>query len=289
MKLFLFVTVLLATVSISRSTLAQAPTSQPAILNNVGVDQKLGNQLPLDATFRDEQGNERPLRGFIGGKPVLLTFVYYECPMLCTLTLNQLNRSLNALTESAGESFDIVTISFDPRETPKLAAAKKKTYLRSYRRPSAEQGWHFLTGTEASIEAVTKAAGFRYTYDEANKLYAHASAVLVVSPAGKITQYFLGTDYPPTDVRAALKLAAAGTVGHPTEQILFYCFKYDPATGKYGLIISRGLKLLGGLTVLALAGLIVSLNFARARRMKELGTAHLGGDEATPSGSRRDT
>jgi protein SCO1/2 len=243
---------------------------RPQVLDKVGVDQKLGAQLPMNARFRDENGNERELRTFFTGRPVILTFVYYECPMLCTMTLNQLNRSINGLTESAGESFDIITISFDSHETPDLAAAKKRNYLRSYRRASAADGWHFLTGSEESVKAVTEAAGFRFTYDEANKQFAHASVVMTVTPDGKLSRYFLGTDYPPTDVRTALQVAAAGKIGTPVEQVLFYCFKYDPATGKYGLIISRALKVLGGITVVGVAGLLTSLHFVRARRLREL-------------------
>lgn len=242
-----------------------------SVMNDAGVEQKLGNLLPGDATFVDENGKEVKLKQYFGGRPILLMPVYFECPMLCTLSLNQLSRSLTALPESAGERFDILTVSFDPRETTELAAEKKKNYLRSYRRPSAEDGWHFLTGKQESIDQLMQAIGFKYKWDEQQQQFAHAAALLVITPEGKISQYFLGVDYPPTEIRSAVDAASAGTVGKKVDEVFLYCFKYDPATGKYGLIVNRALKVMGIATVMGLIGLMVSLSFVRSRRMARLG------------------
>lgn len=250
---------------------ADAPPlpTNPA-LQGVMIEQKLGTQVPLNLAFTDETGAAVKLGDFFHDRPVLLTVVYYECPMLCTMTLNQLTRSLNALSESAGDQFQIVTVSFNPQETPTLAAAKKTTYLRSYRRPSAADGWHFLTGSQASINSLTRAVGFNYRWDESQQAYAHASAVMVLTPQGKMSRYFLGVDYPPTEVREALRAADAGTVAAPAEAVYFYCFRYDPASGRYGLIISRSLRVLGVLVVVGLIALVVVLHGVSTRRARRL-------------------
>jgi protein SCO1/2 len=239
------------------SPVLAAPATQPSILNGVGVEQRLGSRIPLDLRFADENGKAVQLRQLIHDRPVLLTLVYYQCPMLCTVTLNQLSRSLNALSESAGDQFDILTISFDPRETSGLAAAKKQIYLKGYQRPTAANGWHFLTGSEDSIRKLTSAVGFNYRWDAEHQIYAHASAVVVLTPDGTISRYFLGVDYPPVQLRQAIRDADAGSVGAKAEQVFLYCFHYDPATGRYGLIINRAIQALGLFTVVALAGLIM--------------------------------
>jgi protein SCO1/2 len=252
---------------------AAAARGQPAILKDVGIDQRLGRSLPLDVVLRDEHGRDVRLADCLhGGRPALLTFVYYECPGLCTTTLNQLTRSLNALRESAGDRFDVLTISFDPRETPDLAAAKKQTYLRAYRRPTAEEGWHFLTGPPDSIRRLTQAAGFRYTWDGEHQVFAHASAVIVLTPHGKISRYFLGVDYPPTDLRHALNAAATETVGPEAERVFLYCFHYDPTTGRYGLIIDRAIRAGGVLILLAVISLITVLILRERRRANAVAT-----------------
>ncbi|HZZ43534.1 MAG TPA: SCO family protein [Tepidisphaeraceae bacterium] len=231
--------------------------AQPSILKNVGIDQHLGTTLPLDTPLRDEQGSTILLSDcFHPGRPVILTFVYYKCPGLCTTTLNQLARSLTAISQSAGKDFDILTISFDPNETPDLALAKKQSYLRSYRRPTADAGWRFLTAPADSIQRLTTAAGFRYKWDDQYKVFAHASAVMILSPAGKITRYFLGVDYPPNEIIQALAGARADQIAPPAEQVFLYCFHYDPNTGKYGLIINRAIRASGVLILLALFGTI---------------------------------
>jgi protein SCO1/2 len=230
---------------------------QPAILKDVSIEQRLGQSLPLDAPLRDESGRSRPLSGYLRpGRPALVTFVYYKCPGLCTATLNQLTRTLTALPESAGDTFDVLTISFDPREGPDLAADKKETYLRAYRRPTAVAGWHFLTADAESIQRLTRAAGFRYTWDEDHQVFAHASSVIVLTSRGKISRYFLGVEYPPQEVRDALAAASRDDVGPVAERVFLYCFHYDPATGRYGLIISRAIRAGGLITLFSLAGLI---------------------------------
>lgn len=246
---------------------ARAGGAGPAALDGVGVDQKLGDTIPLDLPFTDDTGKPVRLRDLLHGRPIILTPVYYKCPMLCTVTLNQLGRTLTALSETVGEQFDIVTFSIDARDTAELAAGKKRTQLRAYRRPSAAQGWAFLTGPAASIHALTDAIGFRYRWDEPSQQFVHAGAVLVLTPEGKITRYFLGVDYPPTELRAALQEARAGTVSTPAAQVFLYCFRYDPATGRYGLIIDRGLKVLGVSLVLTLAGTMVLLTRLHRRRL----------------------
>jgi protein SCO1 len=184
--------------------------------------------------------------------------VYYQCPMLCTMVLNDLLRTMRAMPETVGKDFDVITVSFDPRDTPELALLKKKTYLAQYDRPGAEKGWHFLTGRQASITDLTNAVGFRYVWDPKFQVYAHASGIMVLTPTGKISRYFFGIDYVPTDLRIALTEASGGHVGGLADAILLYCFCYDPATGKYGLAISRFLKVGGCLTILVLGSFIVT-------------------------------
>jgi protein SCO1/2 len=260
-KLALWVLALVAWVAIP----ARAQPSSTDILKAVRIDQNLGAQLPLDATFRDEAGRDVRLGEFFGSRPVLLNFVYFKCPGLCTQALTDLSRTLNGLTESAGDQFDVITISFDPSEGPELARDKKASYLRGYRRPKAAAGWHFLTGSADSIARVTQAAGFHYTWDAVNKVFAHATAILVVTPGGKIARYFYGVEAPPTDVHNAILAAAGNSIGKPTEIVLLYCFHYDPATGKWGFIVSRALKVLGVLTILIVGGFIW-WQMARERR-----------------------
>jgi len=224
----------------------------PPMLKDVGIDQKLGAQLPLDTHFRDEAGNDITLRKCFRGRPVILTLVYYKCPALCTLVLNDLTRAMNALSETCGKDFDIVTISFNPDETPDLARDKKKQYLRAYRRPTAEQAWHFLTGSRESIKTVTDAVGFRYVYDEKQQQYIHASGLVVASPDGRLSRYFYGVEYAPKDLRLAMIDAAGGKTGSPTAKILMYCFQYDATTGRYSLAIMRLLRVAAALTILTL-------------------------------------
>jgi protein SCO1/2 len=245
--------------------LAWAGPSLPPVLREVGFDQRLNEQVPLDLEFRDEAGRTVRLGDCFDGKPVILVLAYFKCPQLCTEVLNGLVRTMLDLPQDLGKDFTAVTVSFDPRETPELAAAKKKTYLERYGRPGAEAGWHFLTGAEGSIKRLTDAVGFRYTYDPRNDQFAHASGILVLTPAGKISRYFYDIRYSPRDLRLGLVEASAGRIGSPVDQILLYCFHYDPIEGKYGPTIMSFVRLGGVLTLLAV-GLFMAALWRRERR-----------------------
>jgi len=228
----------------------------PASLSKVSFEQRLNEQLPLDLPFKDESGRTVKLGEYFGRKPVVLTFVYYECPMLCTEVLNGLESSLRVLNESIGKEFDVVTVSFDPRETPVLAAGKKKAYLERYKRPEAEQGWHFLTGDQASIDALTKAAGFNFSWDEASHQFAHASGIVVTTPTGKVSRYFFGLDYAPRDVKFALIESSNEKIGTLADRLLLYCYHYDPTAGNYGFVAMRAIRIGGAVTIMALVGFV---------------------------------
>jgi len=237
----------------------------PGPLGKVAFEQKLNEQLPLDLPFKDENGKDVKLGDYFHKKPVILTFVYYECPMLCTQVLNGLQSALGVIDESIGDQFDVVTVSFDPREKPVLAAAKKKIYLDEYKRPSAAQGWHFLTGEQPAIDALTRAAGFSYVWDDDSKQFAHASGVVVATPEGKLSNYFFGIDYAPRDLKFALIESSHGTIGRLTEKVLLYCYHYDPAKGNYGFVAMRAVRIGGAVTLAALVGFVfVSLRRERA-------------------------
>ncbi|MDR3633285.1 MAG: SCO family protein [Isosphaeraceae bacterium] len=245
--------------------LGAAPKTPPGILVNVGFDQNLGDPVPLDLPFRDETGRTVKLGDYFGAKPVILTLNYYECPMLCTLELNALARSLKPLKFDAGKEFEVVTVSIDPREKPALAAAKKRGYLARYGRKGADKGWHFLTGDQSSIERLAKAVGFRYAFDEKSGQYAHAAGVTVVTPQGKIARYFYGLDYPAKDLRLGLVEASEGKIGTPIDQLLLYCFHYDPLTGKYNFVVMSVLRVLGVITVAGL-GTFMFVTVRRERK-----------------------
>jgi protein SCO1/2 len=238
----------------------------PPMLREVRIDQKLGAPLPLEVTFRDESGETVRLQQYFGEKPVILSFVYYECPMLCSQVLNGLLESLKTLSFDAGNQFEVVTVSFDPGETPKLAAEKKASYLKQYERAGAEDGWHFLTGDTSAIRQLTNAAGFHYKYDAATDQFAHASGIMAITPQGKIARYFYGIEYPGRDLRLALVEASENKIGSFVDQVLLYCFHYDPAVGKYGLVIMNVLRLAGIATVMAL-GTFIMVMFWRDRRL----------------------
>ncbi len=226
------------------------------ILQEVGIDQRIGQQLPLDLTFHDETGRSVPLRNYFGQRPMLLTLVYYQCPMLCSQVLNGVVGGLLPLKWSVGRDFDIVTISFDPRDTPAVATEKRDTYLRRYGRAGADKGWHFLTGETPAIEALTKAAGFRYAWDPQIQQYAHASGIMVATPDGRLSRYFYGIEYAPKDLRLALVESSEGKLGNVVDQVVLYCYHYDPATGKYGAVVTNMLRLGGALTLLLLGGFL---------------------------------
>jgi protein SCO1/2 len=240
---------------------------KPAILQNVGIDQKMGEPVPLDLEFRDEQGRTVKLGEYFGKRPVVLALVYYECPMLCTLVLNGLVKAMRAVEFDAGREYEVVTVSFDPRETPELARRKKASYVKQYGREGAEDGWHFLTGDIASIQKLTDAVGFRYEYDPTSRQYAHASGVMVLTPAGAIARYLLGIEYSQRDLQLSVMEAGDGKIGTTADQLLLYCYHYNPATGKYGVAVMRILRIAAGMTVLGLAS-FVTFMIRRERRVR---------------------
>jgi protein SCO1/2 len=244
---------------------AQPAQEKPSVLRDVGYDQRLGDSVPLDLTFRDEAGRPVSLRSLFRGRAVVLSLVYYECPMLCTLTLNGLGSALSVLTFDVGKDFDVVTVSFEPKETAALAAAKKKAYLARYRRPGAEEGWHFLTGDAPAIAALTSAVGFRYAWDAETRQYAHPAGLVVLTPDGRIARYMYGVEYAPRDLRLALVEASQRRIGNPVDTVLLYCYRYDPTRGRYAASVLRLVRLGGVVTVLGLAAFVlVSLRRERA-------------------------
>lgn len=234
-----------------------AASTMPRALQEIRFDQKLDTPLPLDTTFRDEDGRAVQIGEYFGAKPAVLAFVYYDCPMLCTQVVNALASSLRTLSLTAGEEFDVVLVSFDPRETPALAKQKKAEAVARYGRPETAGGWHFLTGDEPAIRRLTEAAGFRYVWDEDTKQFAHPSGVIVVTPDGRPARYLFGIEYGPRDLRLALVEASAGKIGSPADQLLLFCYHYDPMTGRYGFVVMRVLRVLGVATVLGILAFII--------------------------------
>jgi protein SCO1 len=233
------------------------------VLKKVNIEQKLGSQIPLDATFKNEWGQSVKLGDYFkGDRPVILTLVYYECPMLCNQTLNGLVGALEAVTFSPGKEFEIVTVSFDPREGPETAAKKKETYLKRYRREGAQNGWHFLTGDKEAIDRLAQSVGFGYAWDEQSKQFAHASAIMVATPEGRLSHYFYGIEYSPKDIRLSLVEASSGKIGSPVDELILYCYHYDPATGKFAPVMAV-LRAAGVLTVAGIVALIFFLNKRR--------------------------
>src|SRR4051812_10814926 len=246
----------------------QTSTGLPKVLNKVGIDQKLNDQLPLDAVFKDEQGNQVQLGQFFNkGKPVVVSLVYYQCPMLCNQVLNGMLGSFRQTTFNIGEQFEVVTVSFDTKETPQLAADKKQTYIKGYNRAGGGAGWHFLTGDDANVKRLTEAVGFRYTWDEQTKQFAHASGIMIATPEGKLARYFYGIDYPVKDLRLGLVEASANKIGSPVDSLMLYCYHYDPSTGKYGVVIMNVIRLGGVITVIAIVALLFLLRKLSRKRM----------------------
>jgi len=234
-------------------------TGLPKVLLNVGIDQRLNEQVPLDAVFKDEQGREVRLGEFFKGKPVVLSLVYYACPMLCNQVMNGELGAFRQISFNIGEQFEVVTVSFDPRETPDLAVAKKTTYVKAYNRPGAEAGWHFLTGDAANIKRLTEAVGFRYIWDEQTKQFAHASGIMVLTSEGKLARYFYGIEYPPKDLRLGLVEASQNKIGTPVDALMLYCYHYDPATGKYGVVIMNVIRVAGVVTLVLIVGMLLAM------------------------------
>jgi protein SCO1/2 len=250
--------------------LATAASILPPGLRNVSLEQRLNQQVPLDISFHDDTGRQMPLSSYFGGKPIILALVYYQCPMLCTQILNGLVISLRGMSLVSGRDFEVVAVSIDPTETPDLAARKKAEYLRRYVKSST--GWHFLTGAEPQIRQVADAVGFRYAYDPRTKQYAHASAIMVLTPGGRLSRYFYGIEYAPRDLRLGLVEASENKIGSPADQLLLYCYHYDPSTGKYSAIVMNIVRLAGALTLL-IFGSLLALMWRRDLRRSRHATA----------------
>ena len=245
-----------------------AATDRPGLLSKIRIDQRLNHQLPLDLAFTDQSGRAVRLGDYFGKRPVILALVYYECPMLCTQVLNGLVTALGVMKFEPGREFDVIAVSFNPREGPGLASQKKAAYLERYKRPHTATGWHFLTGTEPSIKQLADAVGFRYAYDDAIKQYAHGAAIEVITPKGVISKYFYGIEYSARDIRLGLIEASEERIGTAIDDFLLFCYHYDPSTGKYGAAVLRLVRIGGAATVLAfLSFLVISLRRDRATRL----------------------
>jgi protein SCO1 len=258
-----------AALSIAALTLLASPIfaqqpGPPPILREVSIAQRLNEPIPPEIVFRDENGKTVHLGDYFGKKPIVLSLVYFDCPALCTEVVNGELRTMKAITLDLGKDFDAITVSFEPKDTPELAKAKRDVYAGQYGRPGARENWHFLTGDQPSIDALTQAVGFHYAYDSASRQYAHAAAILVLTPRGRIARYYYGVQYPGRDVRLGLVEASEGKIGTPTDHALLYCYQYDPATGKYGLVVMNVVRAAGGLTVLVL-GIFMLVMFRRER------------------------
>lgn len=244
---------------------AETSATDPKLPGKVAIEQRLNAQLPLDLMLRDEHGRVVRLREMFRGKPVLLNFMYFRCPMLCPMAMEGVASALTELKFDVGKEFDVVTVSIDPRDTPEQAAVKKDQYIKRYGRFSAVDGWHFLTAHESVLKALTGAAGFRYAYDIKADQFAHGTALLVLTPQGRISRYLYGFEYKPRDLRLALVEASANKIGTPTDRILLLCYHYDPATGKYSRSAMAAMRAGGVATVVTLASFIVIM-IRRERR-----------------------
>jgi len=256
------------------SPTGSAPPSvqMPGELQQVRFDQRLGRQVRLDGTFRDELGRQVRLGDYFGERPVVLVLAYYHCPMLCDLVLNGLAGSLKALAWSPGQEFEVVVASIDPKETPAQAADQKRQTLGSYNRSGTQAGWHFLTGSQAAIDALTEDVGFRYVYDRDRDEYAHAAGITVLTPGGRVSRYIFGIDFPPRDVRLALYESAGGRIGSLIDQAMLYCFHYNPTLGRYSAAAMRILQVAAAVTVVAIVLMIVLLR-RREAQTRPLGAA----------------
>jgi protein SCO1/2 len=254
-----------AQVGVTSPDPGDATSAKPGLLSKIHIDQHLDRPLPLDLPFTDEHGQPVKLGDYFGKRPVILALVYYECPMLCTQVLNGLVTALTVLNFEPGREFDVVAVSFNPREGPGLASQKKASYLKRYGREHTANGWHFLTGEQSSITALTDAVGFRYAYDEAIKQYAHGAAIEVLTPKGHISKYFFGIEFSARDLRLGLIEASEERIGTPVDDFLLFCYHYDPATGKYGAAVLRLVRLGGILTVVAFLSFL-TISLRRERR-----------------------
>jgi protein SCO1/2 len=256
--------------------------TKPTILNSVGVDQHLNTQLPLSLTFTDDAGKVVPLSNYFGKRPAILALVYYQCPMLCSEELNGLTSALEMVKYVPGKDFDIIVISIDPSEGTDLAAAKKRSYLKRYGHPETANGWHFMTGTQANIDALTQAVGFRYVKipgpDGKLTQFAHASAIQIVTPSGKLAQYYMGVEYSPKDMLLGLDEASSNRIGSPVDNILTYCYHYDPKTNTHSLIVARVIQL-GGVVTMGMLGGFMFLMFRKDYTQGHHGNSEQHGTE----------
>ena len=242
---------------------AQPAMMKPPVLKDVGIDQILNTQVPLDLEFKDETGRAVRLSEYFKGKPVILSLVYYDCPQLCSLTLNGLMNVLKTLPMQPGKDFTALTISFDPKEKPELAAQKRDSYLHKLANPDANNGWHFLTGEEEAIKLLARSVGFRFIWDPVSKQYAHSSALIIITPEGKVSRYFYPSDvlsnFEPRDIRFGLLDASGNKIGSLADQVILYCYQYDPMRGTYSLVLMRLMRIFGGITIVTLIALILFL------------------------------
>jgi protein SCO1/2 len=272
----------------SRPYSQPAPSGLPKALDDVGIDQKLHEQLPLDLEFRNENGEAVRLGKYFGNTPVVLSLVFYECPMLCNQVLNGMVGAFRVMSFRPGKEFEVITVSFDSRETPTLAADKKSTYvayLPEEKRTDAASGWHFLTGDETNIKRLTDAVGFRYHFDEATNQFAHASAIYVTTPQGKLARYFYGIEYAPRDIRLGVIEASQNKIGSPMDQLLLYCYHYDPATGKYGAVVINMVRLGGIATMVAMLTVLLLLRrrgLAASARLERLQNPNTSPEKDSP-------
>lgn len=283
-RVFLLAFLLLAATA-AGAPLPAADASTPPMLRDVGIDQRLGQRLPLDAIFQDEAGRAVRLGQYFHGRPVVLVLAYYNCPMLCTQVLAGLLSAARVLTFDAGKEFEIVVVSFDPRDRPADALAKKQPYVAQYKRPGAADGWHFLTASTASIERITRAVGFRYRYDEDKGQFAHASAIYVATADGVLSRYFYGIEYAPRDLRLALVEASRGKIGSPVDEILLYCYHYDPKAGKYSAAVMNIVRL-GGILAVLILSTFLTVMWLRDRRRDSVRDAMLLVDRPPPGPTR---
>ena len=273
----------IATLFLASAAFADNSATPPKLPGEVSIRQNLNAQLPLDLMFRDESGRIVRLRELYRGKPVLLNFMYYRCPMLCSMVMEGISSSLSELKFDVGKEFDVITVSIDPRDMPEQAAAKKDKYVKRYGRLGAATGWHFLTGHESAIHALTNAAGFYYAYDPEHDQFAHGTVLLATTPQGRISRYLYGFEYKPRDVRLALIEASANKIGTATDQLLLLCYHYDPATGKYSSAAMNVVRAGGVATVLSIAGFIIIM-LRKERRAPHPASGHL-----LPASGEKDT
>ena len=248
-----------ASAQMNNGIMSPPANTRPPRLENVGIEQRLDAQVPPNLTFRDETGKNVKLGDYFNRKPMILNLVYYNCTMLCGQELAGLASAMRLIKFDLGKQFDVITVSFDPRETPEIAAAKKQDYVGRYGRPNAASGWHFLTGSPESINALTKSVGFQYHFDEKTNQFAHATAIMVLTPQGHISRYLYGVDFPPKDLRLSLVEASQARIGNAVDAVLLFCYHYDPQTGKYGAMVANILRLAAAATILLIGGLLLIL------------------------------